>query len=90
MKSYVIRYRTRSGGQRRVTLGQHGGALFYEDAARLHGSMRATPYEANRTLSLFSAMLTRAGEVGAEPTGLQPVPRCGALPGDSTGSAPLL
>ena len=24
MKSYVIRYRTRTGGQRRVTLGQHG------------------------------------------------------------------
>lgn len=24
MKSYVIRYRTRTGGQRRVTIGQHG------------------------------------------------------------------
>jgi len=150
MKSYVIRYRTRTGGQRRVTLGQHGkltpdqarqmaqdlfaeirkgqdpsqdrhkeraaptlrelaerymtdyveihnkpstaresrrileknllprlgsrkvADLSYEDAARLHGSMRATPYEANRTLSLFSAMLTRAEKWGMRPRGSNP------------------
>lgn len=150
VKSYVIRYRTRTGGQRRVTLGQHGkltpeqarqmaqdlfaeirrgqdpsqdrlkersapalqdlgerymtdyveihnkpgtaretrrlleknllprlgsrkvADLSYEDVARLHGSMRATPYEANRTLSLLSAMLTRAEKWGLRPRGSNP------------------
>lgn len=150
VKSYVIRYRTRTGGQRRVTLGQHGkltpeqarqmaqdlfaeirkgqdpsqdrhkersaptlrelgerymtdyvevhnkpgtaretrrlleknllprlgsrkvADISYEDVARLHGSMRATPYEANRTLSLLSAMLTRAEKWGLRPRGSNP------------------
>lgn len=150
VKSYVIRYRTRTGGQRRVTLGEHGkltpeqarqmaqdlfaeirkgqdpsqdrhkersastlrelgerymtdyveihnkpgtaretrrlleknllprlgsrkvADLSYDDVARLHGSMRVTPYEANRTLSLLSAMLTRAEKWGLRPRGSNP------------------
>lgn len=150
VKSYVIRYRTRTGGQRRLTLGQHGKLtpdqarqmaqerfaeirngrdpsldcrkeraaptlrefaprylaeyaevrnkpstvretrrimeknllprlgnravldVTYEDAARLHGAMRATPYEANHTLALLSAMLGRAERWGLRPRGSNP------------------
>ncbi len=150
VKSYVIRYRTLSGDQRRLTLGQHGKLtpeqarnlaedrfaeikaggdpsahrqekraaptvrelaerymkdyveihhkagtaretqrliernllprlgtrkvqdISYEEIARLHGAMRATPIEANRTLSALRGMMNKAEKWGWRPRGTNP------------------
>ncbi|HEX3127511.1 MAG TPA: integrase arm-type DNA-binding domain-containing protein [Thermoanaerobaculia bacterium] len=150
VKSYVIRYRTLSGDQRRLTLGQHGKLtpeqarnlaedrfaeikaggdpsahrqekraaptlhelaerylkdyvevhhktgtaretrrliernllprlgtrkvqdISYEEIARLHGAMRGTPIEANRTLSALRGMMNKAEKWGWRPRGTNP------------------
>lgn len=48
------------------------GDLTDEHVAALHKSMRSTPYEANRTLSALSAMMSFAEEEGVRPEGSNP------------------
>jgi hypothetical protein len=46
--------------------------ISYEEVARLHGAMRETPIEANRTLSAFRGMMNKAEKWGLRPRGTNP------------------
>jgi integrase len=46
--------------------------ISFEEVARLHGSMRETPIEANRTLSAFRGMMNKAEKWGLRPRGTNP------------------
>jgi integrase len=48
------------------------GEISYEEVARLHGAMRATPIEANRTLSALRGMMNKAEKWGLRPRGTNP------------------
>ena len=58
----------RSGGERSASVTR-------ADVTRLHLSLKATPYQANRVLALLSKMLTLAEKWGLRPDGVEPMRR---------------
>ncbi len=47
-------------------------AITRDDVSRIHGGLRSTPYEGNRTLALISKMLALAEQWGLRPDGSNP------------------
>ena len=59
------------------------------DVAKLHHTMRGTPYQANHVRAVLSKMFNLAEKLGPAPGWLQPLPPCGEVQGAKARALPV-